>query len=215
MAGILLNYDRHLIDNMTMIIYHVKDFVPKEDRMRVSREQAAKNREHVVGTAARLFREQGYDGIGVADLMKEAGLTHGGFYGNFASKEQLMAEACQRAFSDAAERWGKVAAREGASAMEKISQSYLSKQHVDHPGAGCAVAALGADAARLSPPVRAAMTSGIEAQIDLITGLQGGDRAKAIAAYAAMVGALLLARTVDDAALSEEILKTARDSLAP
>ena len=199
---------------MMNLIYHVKDFVKKEGGMRVSREQAAKNREHVVDTAARLFRERGYDGIGVADLMKEAGLTHGGFYGNFASKEQLMAEACARAFGSAAERWATMVARDGDGAMASIADAYLSKLHVEHPGAGCAVAALGADAARLAPPVRAAMTQGGASQIDLMSSLQGGARAKAIADYAAMVGALVLARAVDDADLSDEILKTVRASLA-
>lgn len=185
--------------------------------MRVSREQAAKNREHVVDTAARLFRERGYDGIGVADLMKEAGLTHGGFYGNFASKEQLMAEACARAFDNAAERWTRLATRDGAGAMAGIADAYLSRAHVEHPGAGCAVAALGADASRLAPPVRAAMTDGIKTQIDLMASLHAGDapaaRAGAIADYAAMIGALVLARATDDAALSEEILQTVRARL--
>lgn len=185
--------------------------------MRVSREQAAKNREHVVDTAARLFRERGYDGIGVADLMKEAGLTHGGFYGNFASKEQLMAEACARAFDSAAERWTRLTARDGAGALAGIADAYLSRAHVEHPGAGCAVAALGADASRLAPPVRAAMTDGIKTQIDLMAALHAGAtqdaRAGAIADYAAMIGALVLARATDDAALSEEILQTVRSRL--
>ncbi|MFL6710633.1 MAG: TetR/AcrR family transcriptional regulator [Massilia sp.] len=179
--------------------------------MRVSREQAAKNREHVVDTAARLFRERGYDGIGVADLMKEAGLTHGGFYGNFASKEHLMAEACQRAFAASAERWGAIVEGEGPAALDTITGNYLSRRHVEHPGQGCAVAALGADAARLSPPVRAAMTDGVKGQIDTLAVLAGGDRQEAIARYAAMVGALLLARAVDDPTLSDEILASVRE----
>ncbi len=199
---------------MTNAIYHVKNYFVREDGMRVSREQAAKNREHVVDTAARLFRERGYDGIGVADLMKEAGLTHGGFYGNFASKEDLMAEACARAFEGGAERWARVIARDGAGAMSTIADNYLSRAHVEHPGGGCAVAALGADVSRLSPAVRAAMTSGVKAQLDVLGPLLGDEpangRARAIADYASMVGALVLARAVDDPALSEEILRTVR-----
>ena len=184
--------------------------------MRVSREQAAKNREHVVDTAARLFRERGYDGIGVADLMKEAGLTHGGFYANFASKEQLMAEACARAFDGAVERWEKMIARDGDAALQTITDAYLSPGHVKHSGLGCAVAALGPDAARLAPPVRAAMTAGVKAQIETLAGLADGDdaadkRAQAIASYAAMIGALVLARVVDDARLSDEILAAVRE----
>ena len=179
--------------------------------MRVSREQAAKNREHVVDTAARLFRERGYDGIGVADLMKEAGLTHGGFYGNFASKEHLMAEACQRAFAGSAERWQGIIDARGPDALDTITQGYLSRRHVEHPGQGCAVAALGADVSRLSPPVRAAMTAGVKDQIATLASLGEGDREAAMARYAAMVGALVLARAVDDPALSEEILASVRE----
>ncbi len=184
--------------------------------MRVSREQAAKNREHVVDTAARLFRERGYDGIGVADLMKEAGLTHGGFYANFASKEQLMAEACARAFDGSIEWWETMIARDGDTALQTIIDAYLSPAHVKRPGLGCAVAALGADAARLAPPVRAAMTAGVKAQIEALAGLADGadaahQRAQAIASYAAMIGALVLARVVDDASLSDEILAAVRE----
>jgi TetR/AcrR family transcriptional repressor of nem operon len=185
--------------------------------MRVSREQAEKNREHVVETAARVFRERGYDGIGVADLMKEAGLTHGGFYGNFKSKEQLMAEACAHAFKAAGERWQRVIARDGGRAMDSIADAYLSQRHVDQPGAGCTAAALGADIARLAPPVRAAMTAGVQAHVAQLAPLLDDDpdpgRARAIADYAGMVGALVLARAVDDAALSTEILATVRQRI--
>lgn len=180
--------------------------------MRVSREQAAKNREHVVETAARLFRERGYDGIGVADLMKEAGLTHGGFYGNFASKEQLMAEACRRAFGGSVAHWDSIIAAEGPAALATITGRYLSRRHVEHPGQGCAVAALGADAARLSAPVRAAMTAGVKAQIDTLASLQDGDREAAMARYAAMIGAVVLARAVDDSALADDILASVRQT---
>ncbi len=182
--------------------------------MRVSREQAAKNRAHVVDTAARLFRERGYDGIGVADLMKEAGLTHGGFYGNFASKEHLMAEACQKAFASAADRWAALIAQDASTARDAITSRYLSRRHVEHPGFGCAVATLGADAARLSAPVRAAMTEGIRGQIATLASTEAGDaagaRAAAISHYAGMIGALVLARAVDDPALADEILATVR-----
>jgi TetR/AcrR family transcriptional repressor of nem operon len=197
-------------------MYDVKHYLDEGGRMRVSREQAARNREHVVDTAARLFRERGYDGIGVADLMKEAGLTHGGFYANFASKEQLMAEACARAFDGAIERWGKMIAKDGDAALQTITEAYLSPGHVKQPGRGCAVAALGPDAARLAPPVRSGMTAGIAAQIETLAGLSDGEnaadkRAQAISSYAAMIGALVLARVVDDASLSDEILAAVRE----
>jgi TetR/AcrR family transcriptional repressor of nem operon len=206
------------LDYITIIIYHVKHHPDGGSNMRVSREQAAKNREHVVDTAARLFRERGYDGIGVLDLMKEAGLTHGGFYGNFASKEQLMAEACARAFDGSRQIWEKLMARDGAAALQSIADAYLSRRHVEQPGIGCAVAALGPDAARLAPPVRAAMTAGIKAQIESLAQLcededEAARRAQAISTYAAMVGALVLARVVDDATLSDEILATVRERI--
>lgn len=179
--------------------------------MRVSREQAAKNREHVIDTAARLFREKGYSGIGVADLMKEAGLTHGGFYGNFDSKEDLMAAACTRAFDDTAERWARLLATDHETALAQMVGGYLSRQHVEHPGRGCTMAALGGELARLAAPVRAVATQGVRDQIAMLAPLMEGGSAQeqrraAMAAYAGMVGALMLARAVDDAALGDEIM---------
>src|SRR3954452_12979212 len=105
--------------------------------MKVSREQAAENRERIVESAARLFRERGFDGIGVADLMKAAGLTHGGFYGHFASKEDLMAQACARGLDASQDAMGKAIERDGANALSVIASAYLSPTHRDHPGEGC------------------------------------------------------------------------------
>lgn len=183
--------------------------------MRVSREQAAKNRAHVIDTAARLFREKGFSGIGVADLMKEAGLTHGGFYGNFASKDALVEAACAHAFDGATARWRAMLAHDPDTALARIVAQYLSRRHVDQPGQGCAVAALGGELARLAGPVRAVAGTGVRAQIDLLTQLMAGAdagerRRAALAAYAGMVGALVLARAVDDSALAEEILGAVR-----
>jgi TetR/AcrR family transcriptional repressor of nem operon len=186
--------------------------------MRVSREQAAKNREHVIDTAARLFREKGYSGIGVADLMKEAGLTHGGFYGNFASKEDLMGAACERAFAGTAERWGDLIARDPETALAGIVASYLSRKHVAHPGQGCVMAALGGDMARLADPLKAVTAAGLRSKIDLLAPLMAGSspdeqRRAAMAAYAGMVGALVLARAVSDTALGDELLGAVQDSV--
>lgn len=186
--------------------------------MRVSREQAEKNREHVIDTAARLFREKGYSGISVADLMKAAGLTHGGFYGNFDSKEDLMAAACTRALDESAARWQALLADDPETALARIVASYLSRAHVAHPGQGCTLAALGSDAARLSAPVRSVTTQGVRDQIALLTPLMAGadaaaQRRAAMAAYASMVGALLVARAVNDDALGDELLAAARHSI--
>ena len=173
--------------------------------MKVSREQAAANRERILEAAARLFRERGLDGIGVADLMAAAGLTHGGFYGHFQSKEALMALACGRALDRSLEKWR-------ARSLPEIVAAYLSPRHRDQPGSGCAIAALASDVPRQGPAVRRTYTEGVRALVDeLAVHLPGRSRAArrraAAAALAGMVGALLLARAVDDAALSDEILQ--------
>jgi TetR/AcrR family transcriptional repressor of nem operon len=180
--------------------------------MRVSKEQAAENRERILDVATRLFRERGFDGIGVADLMKEAGLTHGGFYGHFASKEDLMAKACQRAIERALIYWqGKIDNRHKGDPLTAIVKAYLSPAHFDDPGKGCLIAALGSDVARQSDVVRHTVTEGTQAQIELLASLQPGDddaskREAALALYASMIGAMVLARAVDDAGFAREIL---------
>lgn len=187
--------------------------------MKVSREQAAINRERVLDTAARLFRERGFHGVGVADLMKEAGLTHGAFYGQFASKEHLMAQACERAYEQLHDRWTKVAGRSPDNPLAGIVSSYLSTAHRDSPGTGCATAALGADAARQGAPLRRAFTEGTKAQLDELTMLvpgttQADRRRRAAVTLSAMVGALVLARALDDDALSKDILRSVKAALS-
>src|ERR671923_2137352 len=118
------------------------DEKPREIRMKVSREQAARNRERIVETAAQLFRERGFEGIGVADLMKEAGLTHGGFYGHFGSKEDLMAQACVRASGRSHALWSRLAERAPNDPLAEIAGVYLTAKHRDNPGEGCLMAAL-------------------------------------------------------------------------
>src|SRR6187401_2636887 len=113
--------------------------------VKVSREQAVQNRDRIVEVAAELFRERGFDGIGVADLMKEAGLTHGGFYGHFSSKEELIAEASARALAGALAVWSKRAERASGDALAAIAGGYLTSRPRDNPGAGCLLAALGPD----------------------------------------------------------------------
>lgn len=186
--------------------------------MKVSREQAAANRERVLDTAARLYRENGFGGIGVADIMKAAGLTHGGFYGQFGSKDELMAQAGERALNEARERWEVLLKDVPGDPFAAVSAAYLSPLHRDAPGAGCAIAALGPELARQSPPVRHAFTEGFRGLLELLAGLLPGRskaarRDKALAAYAAMVGAVVLARMVDDPALSDEILRAVAASL--
>ena len=186
--------------------------------MRVSREQANENREKVLTTAARLYREHGFTGIGVAEIMKTAGLTHGGFYGQFGSKEALMSEVSERALAGSCELWTQVAEQAPDNPLGAFAAKYLSPAHRDNPGAGCLLAALSSDIARSAGPVRQAISAGMARLVDLFAAAMSGRskavrREKALAAYAAMVGALVLSRATDDAELSEEILTAVRNSL--
>lgn len=188
--------------------------------MKVSREEAAASRERILDVASKVFRERGLDGIGVADLMQEAGLTHGGFYGHFRSKEELMAMACARALSESLARWHKRA--ESGAPLSAIAKSYLSTRHRDDPGTGCPLPTLATDVARHGAPVRRAFTEGMDSLVDVLAEIVPGRtkalrRRKAISIFAAMVGAMALARAVDEARMSEEILNAVAasvDSLA-
>jgi TetR/AcrR family transcriptional repressor of nem operon len=190
-----------------------------EVAMKVSREQAAENRERVVENATRLFKERGYNGIGVAELMRSAGLTHGGFYGNFGSKEALMQEAVDRSFGNTLKAWDKVDESKPAEALESIASSYLSTAHRDNPGYGCLLSALGPEVARMAPEIRAKVTNGVSRQIEKLSHVMVGDapeerRQAAIVVFASMVGALIMSRAVDDPALSEEFLDAVHDSIS-
>ena len=186
--------------------------------MRVSREQAAANRERIIEAAGELFRSKGFSGIGVADIMKAAELTHGGFYGHFASKDDLIAQASRRSMQRAAQNWKKVVAESGSDAFATLLTRYLSPRHRDDPGQGCAFAALSGDAARCGKPVREAFAEGLEPLIDILGGIVGGRtkaarRRKAIAALSELIGALILSRAVGNGGLSDEILDAGRREL--
>lgn len=186
--------------------------------MRVSRQKAAENRQRIIDTASALFRAKGFDGIGVADIMKAADLTHGGFYGHFASKDDLVAQASRQAMARAADNWGKVVASAPGNPYAALLDHYLSPRHRDDPGRGCAFAALSGEAARYGKPVRAAFAEGLGPLIDVLTNAIPGRskalrRRKAVAAVAELVGALILARAVNDVSLSNEILEAARIEL--
>ena len=185
--------------------------------MRVSREQAAENHERIVAVAGALFREKGYDGIGVADIMQAADLTHGGFYGHFKSKSDLAALASRVALAKSAANWDAIRASENDKAFAAIVTSYLTPRHRDNAGKGCVLAALGADAARQEKPVRTAFREGLTRLIDILVaslpGSKAARRRRALAAMAQMVGAIVLSRAVDDTAFSDEILAAARHDL--
>ena len=178
--------------------------------MRVSRERAAENRQRIVDAAARLFRDKGFDGVGIDAVMKEAGLTHGGFYGHFASKQALAAEAVTSALGRGA-AW-----QAGVASLGELVADYLSERHRADRANGCAVAALATDCGRQGPAIRKTLTAGVRRQIDRVAsllkrGTPASRRRRAIASYAGMVGALTLARGVDDPALAQEILTAARE----
>jgi TetR/AcrR family transcriptional regulator, transcriptional repressor for nem operon len=182
------------------------------DPWKVSREQAVRNRERIVETAAQLFRERGFEGIRVADLMKEAGLTHGGFYGHFSSKEDLIAEASGRALVRSLEALSQAAQRAPGDPLSAVAGAYLTSRHRDNPGAGCLLAALGPDVSRQGPAIRRSVTDHVCGAVDLLVTMVRGKskaarRQKALSTYATLVGALVMARAVDDRALSQEILE--------
>jgi TetR/AcrR family transcriptional regulator, transcriptional repressor for nem operon len=179
--------------------------------MRVSREKAAENRERIVETAARMFREEGFDGVGVDAIMSAAGLTHGGFYGHFGSKEDLVAEAVARALERGAQQQSRY------TNLGDLVSGYLSGRHHADRANGCAIAALGGDIVRQGEGVRGALTASVRGQLDrlsrlLRSGTAASRRRRAITTLAGMVGALTLARAVNDPALSKEILEAARDA---
>jgi TetR/AcrR family transcriptional repressor of nem operon len=184
--------------------------------VRVTREQAAANRERILEVAGRLFRERGFDGIGVADLMKRAGLTHGGFYGHFASKDALAAEVTARVLGK--EGWPERLPGKPNPSFDELVRAYLSPRHRDDPGTGCLLAALGSDIARQPRRVRHVFTEGLRARVETLRKvLPGGSaaarREKALAAMAGLVGGLLLSRAVDDPKLSDEILDAVSTSV--
>ena len=189
--------------------------------MRVSRQKAAENRERIIEAAGALLRANGFSGIGVADIMKAANLTHGGFYGHFKSKDDLVAQACRKVTAHAAENWEKTAAKSPDDAYAALLTHYLRPRHRDEPAQGCCFAALGADAARSSPVVQDAFADGLEPLIDLLAKSAPGKtkaerRRQGVAAMAGLVGALLLARAVGTKAnkeFSDEILDATRREL--
>ena len=177
--------------------------------MRVTREQVAANRDKILEVAGTLFRERGYDGIGVADIMKRAGLTHGGFYGHFASKDDLAAEITARVLGR--EGWLERLTGSANPSLSDVVRKYLTARHRDDAGHGCLLAALGSDVVRQPRSVRRAFTDGLRRRVEVLRQLVPGrsaaaQRQKALATMAGLVGALVLSRAVDDPKLSDEIL---------
>ncbi len=185
--------------------------------MRVSRIQAAENRETVINVASRLFREHGFDDIGLKDLMKGAGLTQGAFYKQFASKDDLAAQASRRAMESATHRWSAAAAANPQDPLGAVIAFYLSMGHRAERMDGCPIVALGSDAARQGADVKASFEAGIRVYLEMLDSWVGEADGKepsgeAMAILSTMVGAVLLSRAVNDERLSKRFLQAAAES---
>jgi TetR/AcrR family transcriptional repressor of nem operon len=176
-----------------------------EIAMRVTREQMAEHREKILDSAGKLFRAKGFEAVTVADVMRAAGLTHGGFYGHFKSKDDLIAETLARALKP----------KESDGDLAAFTKRYLSSRHRDDLAGGCSTAGLGAETIRQAPAARAAMTAGLRETIESLSRRTSGEtgaarRRAAIGHWSALVGALVLARSSADLKLSDEILSEVR-----
>ncbi len=187
--------------------------------MRYSREHKLETHARIVKKASVRLREKGAHGVGVADLMKEAGLTHGGFYAHFDSREALVIEAFAYAMDRSTERWRKLA---GATPPEKrlatLVDSYLTPVHRDDPGHGCAIPTLGAEIARESPKTRKAFAAKLEQMIDVLAAQipdlpRKAARKQAMATIATMMGTMVLARVAGSGEFSDEILGAGREAV--
>ena len=179
--------------------------------MRITKEKRQENHDRIIAIASEMFRERGFDGVGVADLMEQAGMTHGGFYNHFASKEALIAEASAKGFVETSKRYA-------GYDVGDVIDAYISRTHRDARGQGCPAAALSGEAARLPEDTRAVFGQGIAGLVEALeSGLSaqvtaGADaRAQAICLLAQAVGAVVLSRACpDSSALADEILDTCR-----
>jgi TetR/AcrR family transcriptional repressor of nem operon len=187
--------------------------------VKVSRAQADKNRDRVIEVAGRLFRERGFDGISLVELMGAAGLTRGGFYGHFRSKEDLEVLACERAMRTTVATWSSLMRPSVDDPLMRLVKFYLSDRQRDELGEGCALTALASDAARHGPALRSAFTRGLAGYLEVLCRIVPGRREidrrrKAFATLSQMVGAVILARVVDDRTLSNEILDASAADLS-
>ncbi|OYU90999.1 MAG: TetR family transcriptional regulator [Bradyrhizobiaceae bacterium PARB1] len=186
--------------------------------MRYSKEHKAETHARIVKKASVRLRERGAHGIGVADLMKEAGLTHGGFYAHFDSREALVVEAFDYAMDRSiARRRQQIAELAPEERLAHLVDTYLSPQHRDNPGHGCAMPALGAEIAREGPKTRRAFAAKLDDLINMMAEQYPGDpevaRKQAIAALATMMGTILMSRIAGSGDVSDEFLKAGRDTV--
>jgi len=187
--------------------------------MRRSRDEAARTRERIVAGASEMFRARGLSGVSVSDVMANAGLTHGGFYAHFASRDELLGEAIRFALLQSAQRIYLSALKAGETpGYSKLIQRYLTVEHRDHPETGCAIASLGSEIAHSGGISSEVFSQGFCELIDLLAQLspertRKARKAHVLSVMSALSGALVLARTVTDAAVSGEILDSVRSAL--
>jgi TetR/AcrR family transcriptional regulator, transcriptional repressor for nem operon len=192
---------------------------PAKRRSDRSRKEAT--HERIVHAAARAIRRSGYSGTGVADIMKDAGLTHGGFYAHFDSREAMLAEAADRAGAESVATLERIAAAAPPEkGLQALTRAYLSKEHLEGPDSGCPMAALGSEMPRQAPEVRRAATRRIKEAVDLVARQlpdwgKPGAHEQALATVSMMVGAMVLARAVDDPKLSDAIRSAALKHSTP
>src|SRR3954454_7131415 len=173
---------------------------------RSSRKDTEKHRQQVIDGASTLLRERGVDGVNVGRLMAEAGLTHGGFYRHFASKDELVGLALDKALADQRE-WAT------AQTEHELIEFYLSPEHRDDPGHGCTMGALGSEIGRADESARETFASGFSDYLETFRALSGVEREEALARYATMVGALVISRATTGDPVSEDVLEAARKAL--
>lgn len=205
---------------MTIVMFVVKQWVRRSRPLDAGIEgKAAESRERILESASRLFRERGIDAAGVDDVTRAAGLTHGGFYGHFDSKEALAAEAVERAMAASAERWRKLLrggpAEEGLAAL---LAGYLSPRHRDARGRGCPLSALVSEVSRQPESVRQSFTKGLMEMLNVLEEFLPLEkpvnrRSHSILTLAALVGAITMARAVENGKLSNLILTTVLNEL--
>jgi TetR/AcrR family transcriptional repressor of nem operon len=188
--------------------------------MRVTREKFAENREKILTAASVLFRENGFDGVGVADIMKAAGLTHGGFYGHFESKDDLALEVSRKLIERVEERWRELIVGHPGRPLQALLDHYIHWRTVDDPGGSCVFASLIQEVSRSEGAVRATFSEGLSTLVDVLKEVVPGAteeerRANATTTLSSMMGAVILARAVEDRALAEQFLVTMRRRLDP
>ena len=186
--------------------------------MRVSREKFAENRERILQVAGELFRAKGFDGIGVAEIMKAAGLTHGGFYGHFSSKDDLAREASKALVAKTKERWQAVIDNAPEEPLDALLRHYLSRRNLE--SSDCVFASLTQEVSRHGPAMQSTFTGGLMDLATILEKVTPGDtpeerRRKALASLSSMMGAVILARAMDNPHLADELLAATQAELSP